>query len=99
MEKPGRRVTLRQLLLQAEKSTQDLIQLYRAQLAGSLAEFREACRPVRRRSSYPTLQTIRQALKKLQAANEEAGKRVEQLHKQLLEIRERAKREQANRSQ
>ena len=98
IEKPSRRMTLRQLMTHAEKCSRDLIEHYRANLWVILSEFRDLSRPVRRRSSYPAMVSLHNALNKLQEAHGEMHQLAEYLHEQLLEIRERAKREQANRA-
>jgi len=97
VERAGRRMTLRQLMTHAEKLSRDLIEQYRASLGTRLSEFRDLSRPVRRRSSYPTLLALQNALNKLTEAHDEANKIAEFLHEELLDIRERAKREQADR--
>jgi len=98
IERAGRRMTLRQLMTHAEKLSRDLIQQGRATLSMRLSEFRDLSRPVRRRSGYPTLLAVQNALNHLQEAHDETKHFAEQLHEELLDIRERAKREQANRS-
>ena len=97
MDKPGRRLTLRQLMIHAEKCSRDLIEQYRTNLAVCLAEFREVTRPVRRRGGYPTMLALRNALNKVREVQEEAAKLTAHLDEQLLEIRERAKHEQSKR--
>jgi hypothetical protein len=97
IERAGRRMPLRELLTHAQKCARDLIVAYRADLGVRLSDFRDLSRPVRRRSSYPTLVALQNALDQLQEAMEEAAQLAEHLHEQLEEIRERAKGEQANR--
>jgi hypothetical protein len=95
---PTRRMTLRQLLTYSEKCSRDLIDHFRGFLGPRLAEFRDLSRPVRRRSSYPTMMAVKNSLKKLQEAGDEARALAENLSERLQEIREHAQREQANRS-
>src|SRR6516164_1520560 len=54
-EKSTRRMPLRQLLTHSEKCSRDLVEHLRNGLIHVLTEYRELSRPVRRRSSYPTL--------------------------------------------
>jgi hypothetical protein len=87
VEKSARRMPLRQLLTHSEKCSRDLIEQLRAALGPSLSELRELSRPVRRRSSYPTIATMRNALRKIQQAHEEMTKLAEYLMERLQEIR------------
>ena len=52
---------------------------------------------MRRRSHYPTLDSILNALKRLQTTGTEAIEDLEYLQEQLQEIREHARRERINR--
>jgi hypothetical protein len=96
-EKPSRRLPLRQLLTLSEKSCRDLIEHVHATLLPRIADFRELTRPVRRRSHYPTLVAMQNALKKLRQATTEAQNVAEHLYEQLEDIHERAKREKISR--
>jgi hypothetical protein len=93
----ARRMTLRQLLTHAEKCSRDLIEHCQATLLTRNSDFRDLSRPVRRRSHYPTMIALQNALKKLQEATEEATVLSEHLQELLGEIRERSQRERANR--
>jgi hypothetical protein len=95
-EKPGRRMTLRELMTHAEKCSRDLTEHYRATFLIRLSEFRDLSRPIRRRSHYPTMLALQNALKKIAEANGEAQKLGDYLYEQLAEIREHARREQRN---
>jgi hypothetical protein len=97
IEKPARRMTLRQLMTHAEKCSRDLLDHCNATLLPRVADFRDLSRPVRRRSHYPTLLALVNAMNKLQQAGEETRALAEYLHEQLQEIREHARRERANR--
>jgi hypothetical protein len=92
VDKPVRRMPLRQLLTHSEKCSRDLIEHLRASLGPSLSEFRELSRPVRRRSHYPSMVTIRNALKKVTSASEEAQKMAEYLRERLEEIQKHGRR-------
>ena len=97
VEKPVRRMTLRQQLTHAEKCSRDLIELINASLLSSISDVRDLSRPVRRRSHYPTMVSMANALNKLQEAGAEITKVLGYLHEQLQEIREHARRERVNR--
>ena len=60
-DKPFRRMPLRQLLTHSEKCSRDLIEHLRATLGPVLSEFRELSRPIRRRSPYPSMVTMKNA--------------------------------------
>jgi hypothetical protein len=96
-ERPFRRMTLRQLLTHSEKCTRDLIEHFQATLLPRVTDFRDLSRPVRRKSHYPTMVALMNALNKLQQFSEEARAQAEYLHEQLQEIREHARRERVNR--
>jgi hypothetical protein len=96
-EKPLQRMTLRQLLTHSEKCARDLIEQCNTSLLTRLSEFRDLSRPVRRRSHYPTLVAIQNALKKLGQASEEIQALASYLHEHLELIREHARRERVNR--
>lgn len=98
MPPPARRMPLRQLLTYSEKSTRDLLEYLRSFLLPRVSEFRDLSRPVRRRSSYPSMLAVRNSLKKLRDASEEAFLQSQALAERLEEIREHALREQAARS-
>ena len=97
VERPARRMTLRQLLTHAEKCARDLLEHVQVTLLAQVSDFRDLSRPVRRRSHYPTMLALGNALKKLRAAGEEAEGLATYLHEQLQEIREHARRERVNR--
>jgi hypothetical protein len=97
IEKSARRMTLRQLLTHAEKCSRDLIEHLQATLLPQVSDFRDLSRPVRRRSHYPTLVALQNALKKVVAAREEAAALSNYLQEQMEEIRQHAKRERVNR--
>ena len=97
MERPARRMTLRQLMTHSEKCSRDLIEHFNATLLPRVNDFRDLSRPVRRKSNYPTMIALLNALNKLQQASEEINTKTEYLHQQLQDIRDHAERERANR--
>ena len=92
-----RRMTLRQLLTLSEKCSRDLMEQLRATLGPRLSEFRDLSRPVRRRSSYPTLKAMRNALNRVQEAEQEVNVVVEYLLEQLKVIQSQSRRDVVNR--
>jgi hypothetical protein len=97
VEKPARRMTLRQLLIHAEKCSRDLFEQINATLVARIADFRDLSRPVRRKSHFPTMIALVNSLNKLEQAHTEIQTLVEYLSDQLEEIREHARRERVNR--
>ena len=97
IEKPARRMTLRQLLTHSEKCSRDLTEHLHTTLLAQVSDFRDLSRPVRRRSHYPTLVAMQNALKKLVAARDEAQALANYLYEQMEAIRDHAKRERVNR--
>ncbi len=97
IERPVRRMTLRQQLTHAEKCSRDVIEHINGNLLPSVSDVRDLSRPVRRRSHYPTMVSLSNALNKLRQAGVEITQILEYLHGQLQEIREHARRERVNR--
>ena len=92
-DKSFRRMPLRQLLTHSEKCSRDLVEHLRSTLGPILSEFRELTRPVRRRSPYPSMVTVRNALRKVQQATEESHKMAEYLQERLDEIQKHGRRQ------
>jgi len=92
-----RRLTLRQLLTASEKCTRDLAEQLHTTLLSRAADCRDLSRPVRRRSHYPTVVAVMNALNKLSEANEETEALVDFLVEQMESIRDMARRERQNR--
>ncbi len=97
VEKPTRRMTLRQLLIQSEKCSRDLIEQFTGSLLPRVSDFRDLSRPVRRKSHYPTIVAVMNALHKLEEVGTEIETYSEYLHEHLQQIREHARRERINR--
>ncbi|HYV36803.1 MAG TPA: hypothetical protein VE988_13935 [Gemmataceae bacterium] len=92
-----RRMTLRQLITHAEKSSRNVIEQLHSTLLAQISDFRDLSRPVRRRSHYPTMVALHHGLQNLLAANQELKNMTDDLHVQLDEIRERANKERVSR--
>jgi hypothetical protein len=90
-------MTLRQQLTHAEKCSRDLIEHIQGTFVPLITDLRDLSRPVRRRSHYPTLLAIHNALNKLQQCGAETKEVLDYLQEQLQEIREHSRRERVNR--
>ena len=97
IERPTRRMTLRQQLTHAEKCSRDIIEHLQGSLLPSISDVRDLSRPVRRRSHYPTMVSVSNSVNKLQQAGAEVAQMLEYLQEQLQAIREHARRERVNR--
>lgn len=96
-EKPIRRMTLRQLLTHSEKCVRDLIELVQSGYLTRVSDFRDLSRPVRRRSHYPTLLAMQNALRKLVETGQQTEQMAGNLNEYLDAIRDHANRERVNR--
>jgi hypothetical protein len=96
-DQPIRRMTLRQLLTHSEKCSRDLIDQLNATLLPRVSDYRDLSRPVRRRSHYPKIGSLVNALNKLSDVGAETSALAAYLQEQLDEIRDRAHRERVNR--
>lgn len=97
VEKPARRMTLRQQLTHAEKCSRDIVEHFQGSVLPSISDVRDLSRPVRRRSHYPTMVSLSNSVNKLQQAGAEITRMIEYLQEQLQAIREHARRERVNR--
>lgn len=97
VDRPARRMTLRQLLTHSEKCSRDLAEHLRSALLPKNTDCRELSRPIRRRSHYPTVIALLNSLQKLIQADQEDQVLADYLYEQLEEIRDHAKREKVNR--
>jgi hypothetical protein len=95
--RPLRRLPLRDLLTDAEKRTRDLIEQLHVTFLTRAADLRELSRPVRKRSHFPTIQALLNALQKMQQTADETEQLISYLMHELDEIRDHARREQARR--
>ena len=93
-ERSFRRLPLRDLLTDAEKRARDLIEHFSVTWLARVADLRDLSRPIRKRSHYPTLQALQNALRKTVETNDETRHQIEHLTQELTEILEHARREQ-----
>ncbi|GBD36322.1 hypothetical protein HRbin36_01443 [bacterium HR36] len=91
--KPIARMTLQELLTQAQKCARDLSEHFHAGVFNALADFREVSRPVRKKSHFPTVQALKNSLDKLSEAAEETILLCDLLLELLTETLRRAKAE------
>jgi hypothetical protein len=96
-DKAVRRMTLRQLLSHSEKCSRDLIEMLRTGLLSQVCDFRELCRPVRRRSHYPSMIAMQNSLRKLQEASKHTQELAATLKEHLEIVLDHANREKVNR--
>jgi hypothetical protein len=97
IDKPARRMTLRQLLTHSEKCSRDLIEHLHSTLLAQVSDFRDLSRPVRRRSHYPTVLALQNGLRRLVEASEQVQVLIGSLSEHLDAMRDHAQREQTAR--
>jgi hypothetical protein len=97
MDKPYRRLPLRDLLTDAEKRSRDLAEHVGSTWLGGVSDLRDLSRPIRRKSHYPTLTALQNAVQKVVLLTHENEDLLEYLERQLTEIRDHARRERINR--
>ena len=96
-EKPLRRLPLRQLLASSDKVSRELHELVQTHFVQRVADARDLSRPVRRRSHYPSMISLRNALRRLTEAHDQVQNLMGSLHDHLDAIRDHAQREQTAR--
>lgn len=98
LEKTYRRLPLRDLMSDAEKRARDLAEHLNTTWLTRVADLRDLSRPVRRKSHFPTLLALQNALQKVVQTTTESEELIEYLERQLTEIREHGRRERNNRN-
>jgi hypothetical protein len=93
VERPTRRLPLRDLMTDAEKRTRDLVEQFTATWLARVSDLRDLSRPVRRKSHYPTFQALLNSLNKVITSHDETEKLLTHLLAELEEIREHGRRE------
>jgi hypothetical protein len=96
-ERSTRRLPLRDLLTDADKRVRDLAEHFNVTWLARLGDLRDLSRPIRKRSHYPTLHALQNAVQKTVQTNEETRKLIDYLVQELSEILEHARREQVAR--
>jgi hypothetical protein len=97
IERANRRLPLRDLLTDAEKRTRDLFERVGTTWLSGVTDLRDLSRPIRKRSPYPSLVALQNALEKVLTAHGETAELIEYLLLELEEIRDHARRERVNR--
>ncbi|MGL4553512.1 MAG: hypothetical protein ACRC33_20290 [Gemmataceae bacterium] len=98
LQKPYRRLPLRELMTDAEKRSRDVADNLNNGLLLKVADLRELSRPVRKKSHFPTLLALRNSMHKLIELTAEGEELIDYLERQLTEIRDHARRERFNRN-
>jgi cell division protein FtsB len=96
-ERSFRRLPLRDLMTDAEKRTRDLNEHFNVTWLARVADLRDLSRPIRKRSHYPTLHALQNALQKTVETNDETRQLIDYLVQELTAILEHARREQLSR--
>jgi hypothetical protein len=97
LDKTYRRLPLRDLMTDAEKRSRSVAEHINTTWLTSATDLRDLSRPVRRKSHYPTLLALQNALQKVIQLTTETKDLVDYLERQLTEIRDHARRERLNR--
>jgi len=97
LDKSFRRLPLRDLMTDAEKRTRDLVEYFNTTWLTQTAEIRDLSRPVRKKSHYPTLQSLKNALDRMLQIDQDSAVMIDHLSQELEEICEHARRERNSR--
>ena len=92
-ERTSRRLTLRDLITEAEKRARDTAEHVGTTWLTRATDLRDLSRPLRRKSNYPTLLALQNALQ----LSRETDEAIDLLEQQCNDIRDHAKRERLNR--
>jgi C4-dicarboxylate-specific signal transduction histidine kinase len=98
LEKTYRRLPLRDLMTDAEKRSRDVAEHISSTWLSRATDLRDLSRPLRRKSHYPALLALQNALQRAIALTQETGELIDYLERQLTEIRDHARRERLSRS-
>ena len=93
-ERSFRRLPLRDLMIDAEKRVRDLVEHFTVTWLARVSDLHDLSRPLRKRSHYPTMHALQNALQKAIDTNTETRQIIEYLLQELNEILEHARREQ-----
>jgi hypothetical protein len=94
IDRSFRRLPLRDMMTDAEKRVRDLVEHFNVTWLARVADVRDLSRPIRKRSHYPTLHALQNALQKATQTNDDTRRMIEYLAQELNEILEHARREQ-----
>jgi hypothetical protein len=93
VDKPVRRMPLRELMTDAEKRARDLAEHLRHTWLTYAVEIRDLSRTTRRKSQFPTWLALRHAIERLQSADKDTEALLDRLSEELQLIREHGHRE------
>jgi hypothetical protein len=96
-ERSFRRLPLRDLMTDAEKRVRDLVEHFNITWLSRVSDLNDLSRPLRKRSHYPTLHALQNALLKTVEMNDETRQHIDYLVQELNEVLQHARREQLNR--
>lgn len=96
-KKAYRRLPLRDLITDAEKRCRDVAEHVHTTWINRATDLRDLSRPVRRKSHYPTLLALQNALQRFVELSRETDALIDHLEQQVADIREHARRERLNR--
>jgi hypothetical protein len=97
VEKIPHRMTLRDLLIHTEKMARDITESVHCQFTPKVTEFRDLARISRKKSVYPTLHTIDNAMHRVEVSVEELRKLLASVEANVGAIAERIRRERLDR--
>lgn len=97
LEKPTRRLPLRDLLTDTERRAGTVAEHIGTTWVSRVAELRRLSRPLRHKSHYPTLLTLKNSLHALLELTCETDDLLDSLERQLDEIRHHARQERLER--
>ena len=96
-ERTYRRLTLRDLITESEKRARHTAEHIGTTWLARVTDLRDLSRPVRRKSNYPTLLALQNALQRFVQLSRETDELIGLLDQQCNDIRDHAKRERLNR--
>jgi hypothetical protein len=97
-ERTYRRLPLRDLITEAEKRARHAAEHIGTTWLARVTDLRDLSRPVRRKSNYPTLLAMQNALQRFVQVSRETDELIAHLEQQCNDIRDHAKRERLNRN-
>lgn len=96
-EQTYRRLPLRDLITEAEKRARDVAGHIGSTWITRISDLRDLSRPVRRKSNYPALQALQNALQRCVQLSRETDDLLDHLEHQCNDIRDHARRERLGR--
>jgi hypothetical protein len=97
VEKIPHRMTLRDLLIHTEKMARDITESVHSQFTPKVTEFRDLTRVTRKKSQFPTLHTIDNAMHRVEVTVEELRALMTAVGANVGQIAERIRKERLDR--